>query len=309
MNASQQSVSSTVVEIAHLRKVYGSTVAVDDVTLTVPRGSSYGFLGRNGAGKTTTLRILLGLARPSGGSARILGEPVDRVRNRVGFAPDVASFYGWQRADEFLRFAGSLFGLGGKVLDERVGLLLEMAGLVGVKQPVGGFSRGMKQRLAIAQAMVNAPEVLILDEPTSALDPLGRKDVLDLVSALRGQTTVIFSTHILGDVERVCDEVAILDCGRVVSEAPLADLKQRYGSSLRFRLEADPDLREAVAAEPWCENITDTGEALVVAVSDADAAERRVPELVVAANARLKRFEPLETSLEDVFVELVGGNR
>ena len=214
---------ASAISVRGLTKTYGSFHALDSVDLDVPEGSVYGFLGPNGAGKTTTLRILTGLAKPTSGSATIFGAPAGSAAARaaVGFLPDVPGFYEWMTAEEFLRFAGGLFGLARGVLDERVRVLLGLAGLGDVDTKIGGFSRGMKQRLGVAQALVNAPRLLMLDEPTSALDPLGRKEVLDMVAALGGRTTVFFSTHILADVERVCDQVAILDRGKVVAQAPI----------------------------------------------------------------------------------------
>ncbi len=218
-----------------LTKAYGEKRALDAVDLTVEEGSIFGFLGPNGAGKTTMLRLITGLARPTSGNVQVLGHDVatagNAVRAEVGFLPDVPGFYDWMTAEDFLRFAGGLFAIKGPLLDERVAMLLDLAGLTGVTTRIGGYSRGMKQRLGVAQALVNAPRLLLLDEPTSALDPMGRKDLLDMIASLRGRTTVFFSTHILGDVERVCDAVAILDLGRVVVQAPIGELKATYGAA------------------------------------------------------------------------------
>src|SRR6185295_3148553 len=155
----------------------------------------------------------------------------DAVRAQVGFLPDVPGFYPWMTAREFVTFAGRLFGLEPKQLAERTESLLAMAGLSEVQTPIGGYSRGMKQRLGIAQALVNAPRLLFLDEPTSALDPIGRREVLEMVASLRGRTTVFFSTHILADVERVCDAVAILERGRVVASAGIGELTARAAAN------------------------------------------------------------------------------
>ncbi len=300
------------IEINALTKVFGGLVALDGVDLAVQEGSIFGFLGPNGAGKTTTLRILTGLARPTSGRATILGRDVVRatneVRSAIGFLPDVPGFYDWMSAEEFLRFAGSLFGLRGPVLDERAAALLDMAGLSGVNTRVGGFSRGMKQRLGIAQALINAPRLLLLDEPTSALDPIGRKDVLEMVASLSGRTTVFFSTHILTDVERVCDTVAILNHGKVVALESVEKLKAQESSThIEVEVEGDPAKLEAsLEGQPWLSRLERAGETLRVFVLDLPAAQRAIPEAIASSGMVLRRFEPAETSLEDVFVNLVG---
>jgi ABC-2 type transport system ATP-binding protein len=303
------------IELRGLTKRFGDTLALDGVDLVVRPGVVFGFLGRNGAGKTTALRILSGLARPSAGTARVLGHDVTRasdvVRSRIGFLPDVPGFYPWMTAREYLEFAGRLFGLDAPTLDARATALLEMAGLASVTTRVGGFSRGMKQRLGIAQALVNAPSLLMLDEPTSALDPIGRREVLEMVSSLRGRTTVFFSTHILADVERVCDDVAILERGRVVASAGIGELTARATAN-RLVVEVEGDgaaaaLGSGLAGRTWLKALETTGRTLRVTVSDLSAAQRDIPAAITATGVALRRFEIEEASLEDVFVELVGG--
>lgn len=305
---------SAAITTAGLTKAYGAVRALDSVDLEVPEGSVFGFLGPNGAGKTTMLRVLTGLARPSAGIAQVFGRDVvtatNDVRAQVGFLPDVPGFYGWMTASEFLRFAGRLFGLDAATLAERVAVLLDLAGLAGVTTRIGGYSRGMKQRLGVAQALINAPRLLLLDEPTSALDPIGRKDVLDMIASLRGRTTVFFSTHILSDVERVCDTVAILHRGRIVTQAPIAELKARYAART-FNLEVTEDaggLADRLARQPWVSAVGRAGEGgLSVTVTDVDAARRAVPGILVDQGVGLVRFDAGDVSLEDVFVDLVGG--
>src|SRR5665648_3460 len=270
-----------------LTKVYGEKRALDSVDVVVEEGSIFGFLGPNGAGKTTALRILTGLARPTSGSVQILGQDVasagNSVRAQIGFLPDVPGFYEWMRAEEFLRFAGGLFGIGRRVLDERLRVLLDLAGLSEVDAEIGGYSRGMRQRLGVAQAPVNAPRLLLLDEPTSALDPMGRKDVLDMLTSLRGRTTVFFSTHILADVERVCDTVAILDRGRVVAQAPIDDLKARYGQQkvvVEVTAGAD-ELAEKIGRQSWVSAVArGHNGAIEITVADVGAAQREIPARV-----------------------------
>lgn len=304
---------SGAIQITGLTKVYKETRALDGVDLTVPEGSIYGFLGPNGAGKTTALRILTGMARPTSGGATVFGHDVVRatndVRSLIGFLPDVPGYYPWMTAEEFLRFSGRLFGVKEPVLDDRVASLLAMAGLEGVRQRVGGFSRGMKQRLGVAQALINAPRLLMLDEPTSALDPMGRKDVLEMISALRGKTTVFFSTHILTDVERVCDTVAILDKGRVVREATMAELKSE-GHALRVLVEVEQgaeELEPLLASQPWVVECRREGQVVRCVVEGMTAARRSIPAMVVEKDLALVRMVEEEPTLEDVFVGLVGG--
>jgi ABC-2 type transport system ATP-binding protein len=278
----------------------------------VPQGSVFGFLGPNGAGKTTALRILAGLAHPTSGTARIFGQDVrsagNQIRALLGFLPDVPGFYPWMNARRFLQFSGELFGLSGRVLAERVQGLLELADLADVNDRIRGYSRGMRQRLGLAQALINAPRLLLLDEPTSALDPIGRKEVLDMVTSLGGRTTVFFSTHILGDVERVCDSVAILNKGKVVVQSPIEELKTRHGGHrVVVDVGAGADrLAEALTGALWLSTL-ERGEngLLLLTVSDVETAHHRIPAIVAELDLGLKRLETEEASLEDVFVEVV----
>ena len=302
------------IQATALTKAYGEKRALDAVDLSVEEGSIFGFLGPNGAGKTTMLRLLTGLARPTSGRVQVLGHDVasagNAVRADLGFLPDVPGFYDWMTAEEFVRFAGELFGIEQRVLDLRVPKLLDLAGLTDVGTKIGGFSRGMKQRLGVAQALVNAPRLLLLDEPTSALDPIGRKDVLDMILSLRGRTTVFFSTHILTDVERVCDTVAILDRGRVVARAPIDELKARYGVQ-KVVLEVTDggdELAEEIARQVWATTVARGADgAIEITVADVGAAQRELPAMVAARKIGILRLEAGEMGLEEVFVELIGG--
>ncbi|HDS29380.1 MAG TPA: ABC transporter ATP-binding protein [Candidatus Acetothermia bacterium] len=302
------------IRLQGLTKAYGSLRALDRVDLEVPQGAVFGFLGPNGAGKTTTLRILAGLARPTSGRAEVLGHDVvsasNSVRQMMGFLPDVPGFYPWMTAREMLEFSGRLFGLSGKTLDDRVAALLDLAGLAGVKARLGGYSRGMRQRLGVAQALINAPRLLMLDEPTSALDPIGRKAVLDMVMSLAGRTTVFFSTHILSDVERVCESVAILHRGQVAAHARIAELKARYGVQ-KIAIDLVGSIEEAVTEfrrAPWATDVQlAPNQRIELTISDISAAERAIPSIAAACDVGIRRLEAVEVSLEDVFVDLVGG--
>lgn len=305
--------ATVAIELDRLTRIYGEKRAIDEISLTVPAGSVFGLLGPNGAGKSTTLGILAGLDFPTSGSARILGHDVvretDAVRRLTGVLPDVPGFYAWMTARDVLTLAGRLFRLPPDLLRARIEIVLDLAGLSGVKGPVGGYSRGMRQRLGIAQALINAPPVLLLDEPSSALDPLGRKDVLDVIASLAGRTTVLFSSHILDDVERVCDRVAILDRGRLALEASIAELRaastsQRITIELASPSEAD-QLMTRLRSERWASRVDRHLDRVECAASDLPHAQKRIPAIIADAGLGLRNLEIEERSLEDVFVDLV----
>lgn len=307
---------STAIEAKALTKTFGQKRALDSVDLSVAEGSIFGFLGPNGAGKTTMLRLITGLALPTAGSIHVLGHAVasagNAIRAEIGFLPDVPAFYNWMTANETLRFAGRLYGMAGASLDDRVEMLLGVAGLGQVSTKIGGYSRGMRQRLGVAQALINAPRLLLLDEPTSALDPMGRKDVLEFIASLRGRTTVFFSTHILGDAERVCDTVAILDRGKIVAQAPIGELKDRYGQQkiVVEVTEGADALAAAIAVCNWAKSVmVDSHGVIEVPVNDLGAAQHGIPAIVSSQGMGLSRLEAGEMGLEEVFVELVEGDR
>src|ERR671912_51139 len=214
-----------------LTKHYPGVQALTDLTLEVPAGTVFGFLGPNGAGKTTALKVLAGLARATSGEATIAGVPVSAAgehRRSLGYLAQDPRFYGWMTGRETLRHAARFRGVGAD-RESRIGTLLERVGIAeAADRRTSTYSGGMRQRLGIAQALVGRPAVILLDEPVSALDPIGRKDVLDLMRELKGETTVFYSTHILADVQRVSDHVAILDGGRLVKAAPTHELLNSF---------------------------------------------------------------------------------
>jgi len=303
--------SENTIEIEGLTKKFKNLVAVDHLNLTVKKGSVFGFLGPNGAGKTTTLRLLMGLARSTSGTARILGRDIHNnmlsIRKRIGYLPDVPALYGWMTAKEYLTFVGELFNIEQSELDQRVGSLLEFADLRGVKTKIGGYSRGMKQRLGLVQSLVNQPEVLFLDEPTSALDPIGRKEVLDMIESLAEETTVFFSTHILSDVERVCDTVAILNKGKLMTESNLAELKSRYAQPI-FLMEFDSEysaFKKRLQGFSWVLAIEQEANKLKIRVDDAKFGQMELPRLLAQTGVLLRGFEIIEPTLEEIFVQVV----
>ncbi len=319
-----------VIETNGLSKVYDGHAVVDSLDLAVPRHTIFGFLGPNGAGKTTTMKMLLGLAWPSAGQGRIFGLDIVAdslaIRRRIGYLPQQPRFYDTMTAREVLRFTAGLFFSGTPAgIERRVGEMLELVGLAGrADRPVSGFSGGELQRLGIAQAQINDPDLLVLDEPAAALDPLGRRDVLAIMERLRERTTIFYSTHILNDVQQISDTVAILDHGRLVAHKPIEALLGDDGRTV-YRLAlrgATTPVREEVARLPWVTAVEDeiaarpangdaAGDGVVwrVTVSNPDAAEQQLlravlahPEVVVTEFAR-RRF-----ALEEVFVNLVEGN-
>ncbi len=303
-----------------LVKRYGRVLALAGLDLSVPQGSVFGFLGPNGAGKTTTIRLLTGLAEATAGRAWVAGVDVARggvaLRQRIGYLEQQPRFYGWMRGRELLTFVGQLFGLDGRELRARVEEVLEQVGLAdAAERRVGGYSGGMRQRLGLAQALINRPEVLFLDEPVSALDPAGRRDILEIIAGLRGRATVFMSTHILADVERVCDRVAIIDAGRLVAEASVAELQARYARPV-FLLEPEPGQAGAVTAlvaelraQPWAAGVTEADGVVRVAAREPERAGQEILALVVGRGMALARFERARPSLEDIFLHLVGEER
>ena len=231
------------------------------------------------------------------------------VHGLIGYLPDVPGFYGWMTAREFLELSGKLFGLSPAVRHERVTALLDLAGLGAVDARIRSYSRGMKQRLGVAQALINAPRLLLLDEPTSALDPIGRRELLEMVDGLRGRTTVFFSTHILADVERVCDSAAVIARGRVMEQATIEELKARHGGGHHLLVEVDdePRLLAALGGARWLRGTGRRGRDLELDVTDLESAYRELPAAVAAQGLALRRLEAAEVSLEDVFVDLVEG--
>jgi ABC-2 type transport system ATP-binding protein len=305
----------TAIRTEKLQKYYGQVHALDGLTLQVEAGTIFGFLGPNGAGKSTTIRLLTGLARPTGGQAWVAGMQTGHhaaLAARIGYLPEVPSFYNWMTPVEFLDYVGRLFGVQGMDRKKRSAELLDQVGLSEEqKRRITGFSRGMRQRLGLAQALYNRPEVLFLDEPISALDPAGRKEIIDMIQQLRGQTTVFMSTHILADVERVCDTIGIINHGKMIVEAPQNDLLARY-TIPAFDLECEPGFEESfktwldqLKPREWIDSVSQNGLTARAAVKDLATSRQLLLESIVLGKIPLRRFETVTPSLEDIFLRLV----
>ena len=223
-----------ILTIANLKKRFGDKVVLDGVSLSVPKKSVFGFIGKNGAGKTTTMKAVLGLLEADEGEIYVAGERVTYgqtgTNKYIGYLPDVPEFYDFMTANEYLQFCGEMAGMRKEEIKERCEEMLKLVGLSEEKHRIKGFSRGMKQRLGIAQALLGRPKLLICDEPTSALDPVGRKEILDILMAVKEETTVIFSTHILSDVERICTDVAFLNDGKIIMQGKMDEIKEKNKS-------------------------------------------------------------------------------
>jgi ABC-2 type transport system ATP-binding protein len=293
-----------VLVLERVSKRFGDFTAVDDVSLTVPRGAVYGFLGPNGAGKTTTIKMLTGLIAPTGGRATILGDevPSPDAMGRVGFLPENPYVYPYLTPREFVSLCGRLNGMSGKKLASEVLRVIERVGIAyAMDRPVRNLSKGMLQRTGLAAALVHSPELLILDEPMSGLDPVGRKEVRDLiVEESRDGKTVFFSSHILSDVEMLCDRVCILRKGEVVAAGTIAELVGAGMHRSEITIVDPPDtLAEELAKH--VERTQRIGKTLVVDVSGEEK-QREVLKLVVDAGARIDIIAPKRETLEDIFV-------
>lgn len=296
-----------------LTKRYGAVDALRGVGFEVEAGGCIGFLGPNGAGKTTTIRILTGLARPTGGKAAVAGFDVSRsgpeVRRRIGYLAQHPAFYNYMSGQEFLTWTAGLFGLSGQAARSRVEEMLRLTGLWEArKRAIGGYSGGMKQRLGLAQALINRPELVFLDEPVSALDPVGRHEVLTLLDQLKEQTTVFMSSHVLADVERVADQVIIVHEGRIAVQAGIEDLREQYASPA-FEVEtssSSPDLMAPLQALPYVAGVSREGTLYRVAARDAALARERLPRDVLDSGATLLRYGVVAPTLEDIFLKVVG---
>ena len=312
-------VGTAAIEVRGLAKEYGPVKALQGLDLEVPPGSVFGFLGPNGAGKTTALSILVGLAHPSAGEARVCGLDVIadglEVRRRVGFLRQDPRFYAWMTGRETLRFTGRFFDLDPGEIDRRADALLDLVDLTGAAgRKVGGYSGGMRQRLGIAQALMGGPQVLLLDEPCSALDPAGRYEVIQIMERLRGSTTIFYSTHILQDVERVADHVAIIADGCRVLQAPTHDLLAGSRTDLVLEVEDDTDALVAeLRRQPYiiaADRITNPAtrvSRIRLQVSDADVARRAIPAVVVGQNVLFVGLKAEQRTLEEVFLSLTTG--
>lgn len=271
--------------IENLEKSFGNKQVLHGVSFDVPEHSLFGFVGKNGAGKTTTMKMILGMMKPDHGTILVNGEPVQYgnspTNSYIGYLPDVPEFYNFMTPMEYLIFCGAIVGMDKKMIQPRAEELLSLVGLADEHHRIKGFSRGMKQRLGIAQALLHEPKLLICDEPTSALDPVGRKEIMDVLVAAKEKTTVLFSTHILSDVERICDRIALLHDGKILLSGSMDEIKTSH------RRKADYDI--------------------TISVKDLSPEKlQQLNQYMQANSITVAEICESEWSLEELFMEVIG---
>ena len=303
----------TILEVNNISKSFGSQQVLEDVTFSVPKGSVFGFIGKNGAGKTTTMNIALGLLKADEGEITIQGNKVQygetKTNKLVGYLPDVPEFYSFLTAREYLTLCTDIIGMDSKQATGKITELLETVGLEDSKKRIKTYSRGMKQRLGIAQALINDPVLLICDEPTSALDPVGRKTLLSVLEKVKEKTTVIFSTHILSDVESICDEVAILNDGKIVLQGSVPYLKSQLANeSWSIVCETEQEacqMKEALETFPLFKEIQLSKQTMLGSSTDMKEAMSIILQSLANLSITPIKVEREAVTMEDVFLEAV----
>lgn len=302
-----------ILNIEHLHKSFGTNQVIKDLNFSVPEHSVFGFLGQNGAGKTTTMKMILGLLKPTRGRITIYGEPVTygqtKTNRFIGYLPDVPEFYNYMKPQEYLKLCGEITGMSSDKIKIKSEELLALVGLEKGNKKIGSFSRGMKQRLGIAQALLNSPKLLICDEPTSALDPVGRKEILDILRHVEDKTTVLFSTHILSDAERICDRVAVLHQGEVELSGTLTEIKAKHKrGELLIEFRSYTDMKTLIASKqmkPFLKNAEQSKERIILHSNDISQVQSTVIAVLAESNLLPTRLEVLEPTLESLFMEVI----
>ena len=294
------------IKIQNLFISFGEKEVLKGLNLSIPNNSVFGFIGKNGAGKTTTMKAILGLLTPDSGVIYVNGEKVvfggTNTNKYIGYLPDVPEFYSFMTAFEFLAFCAEMTGVLKEEITARIEELLHLVGLENNKQYIKGFSRGMKQRLGIAQALLNKPKLLICDEPTSALDPVGRKQILDILKSISKDTTVLFSTHILSDVEKICTDVAVLDDGIIKVYGKLDEIKSQYKKE-EYTLEFEKEEDTILVLENFSFMKKNEENKLSFYVEENNL--YNVLDFISSNKLSLVKLEQNEATLESLFMEVI----
>ena len=302
------------IKVTGLKKNYGKIEALKSISFEVGRGSVFGFIGRNGAGKTTTMNILTGLMKFDEGKIFIMDRDFEQYKNelikKIGYLPETPTFYNYMNAYEYLGFIGKITGFDQGVIKKRTDELLKVVGLNKKgKRKISGYSRGMKQRLALATAIFKEPEILFLDEPSSALDPEGRLEMLDLIEDLKdNKITIFLSTHILNDAERVCDTICIIDEGEIILTEKLSRLYEKYVQPVfDIEFEGVPKVEARLLRKlDWVENIIENGKKLSLQVKDIKHAKKEILSELSRLDMNILSYQIRKRNLEDIFIGMVG---
>lgn len=298
-----------ILEVNNVSKSFSNKKVIDNLSFSVEENTVLGFIGPNGAGKTTTMKMILGLLKIDSGNIVVNNETVKygytNTNKVIGYLPDVPEYYGYMKPIEYLRFCAEVSGINMKLIEPRCSQLLKVVGLDNSNKKISTFSRGMKQRLGIAQALINSPKLLICDEPTSALDPIGRKEILEILHRIKEKTTVIFSTHILSDVEKICDTVLVINNGKVVMNGSIHDIKEKYKvNKLFISFENVEDKNKFIKTNKFeIENETDTD--ICITFENNDDLKSKILEDLRMNNIFPTKMEIIMPTIEDILLEVV----
>ncbi|XFA98672.1 ATP-binding cassette domain-containing protein [Candidatus Izemoplasma sp. B36] len=297
------------IETVQLDKVYNDQKAVNKLDIHIKKGEVYGFIGKNGAGKTTTINMLLSLIHKTSGAVIIDGKKIDFTdvdyKKEIGYVPDVPIFPNHLNNKEYLSFTCEIFGIDKNDIKKKISEVLDFVGLEPSNKRISQYSRGMKQRLAIAQALIHDPQLIIMDEPTSALDPIGRKDVMDIILKLKGKKTIFYSTHILEDVKKVCDRIGLLDNGKLIIEDDISSIQSRYLKE-NIYIESDisgKELFDLLKKNNLEKNIEIKNNGILCKINGENNG-LKILNYLLENKIRVRKYEEVEASLEDIFMEV-----
>ena len=297
------------IKTVNLTKSYNNQIVLKDLNLTIKKGEVYGFIGKNGAGKTTTINLILSLITKDSGDIFINDSEVKYIdqqyKTKIGYVPDVPVFPGYMRAKDYLKFTSEIFDMKKEEVNQRIEEVLEFVDLPNSKKKISSYSRGMKQRLAIAQALLHDPEILIMDEPTSALDPIGRNDVMNMIYKLKGSKTIFYSTHILDDIERVCDRIGILDDGVLLFESNMADIQEQfYSNKIYIETENDPStVMKKITSNNLINDVKIDHNGIICKLNG-DIDSNTLIKKLIELDEKIVEYKKVKTSLEDIFIKL-----